>query len=368
MHYSGDSYAGDTALCKGLYDKLWQVFEERVTVANEGEPFRAVSHRSLNNRTNLMVAEAGEYYCVACPFCHDTRKRLWINHRFGQPGPDGWPMKFLAICYNEHCLDKADNRSQLYEWVYGFRNANQRDCPSFSVLESDYDESPLVHEATPPGLVLPLVDLYASNPNHPALQYMLFTRNYPLEMLRQWGVGYCSSAIPRFVAAGNRIIFPIWFNGKYVGWQGRYIGDLPDWKGVPKYYTMPGLKKQRMLYNFDRAVLGSCAVLVEGVTDAHSVGASGMATLGSSVSATQCQLLAMNFTGKPIILLYDPEAEVETKLAMNRLMQACVQSPVIDIKLPAGTDPGSLSHDVLWSHIIGQAGQRGVRVEQCPKF
>ena len=299
MHYSGDSYAGDTALCKGLYDKLWQVFEERVTVANEGEPFRAVSHRSLNNRTNLMVAEAGEYYCV---------------------------------------------------------------------LESDYDESPLVHEATPPGLVLPLGDLFASNPNHPALQYMLFTRNYPLEMLRQWGVGYCSSAIPRFVAAGNRIIFPIWFNGKYVGWQGRYIGDLPDWKGVPKYYTMPGLKKQRMLYNFDRAVLGSCAVLVEGVTDAHSVGAAGMATLGSSVSATQCQLLAMNFTGKPIILLYDPEAEVETKLAMNRLMQACVQSPVIDIKLPAGTDPGSLSHDVLWSHIIGQAGQRGVRVEQCPKF
>jgi hypothetical protein len=369
MYAGGESYAGDGVLCKGLYDRLWQLFDERVGVANQGEPFRATTHRSLTGRSNMNVDEAGEYYCVACPFCFDTRKRLWINHMFGQPGQDGWPMKFLAICYNEHCLDRADNRSQLYEMIYGLRNVDaRRNGPVFGVRETEYDDSTPLSEASPPGLVLQVADLLESNPDHPAVRYMVYDRGYTPDMLRQWGVGYCSSATQRFHTAQNRIIFPIWFNQKYVGWQGRYTGELSDWRSVPKYYTMPGLKKQRILCNFDRAVRESCGVLVEGLTDTHNVGAAGMATLGSSVSQLQCQLLAMHFSGKPIILLYDPEAEIEIDQAMTRLMQSCVNSPVIDVRLPMGTDPGSLAHDVIWSHIIQQAGNRGVRVTKCAMF
>lgn len=369
QHQGGEDYAGDRVLCKGLYDKLWQVFDRRISIANEGEPFRSTVTRSMTGRTRMDVSESGEYYCVACPFCNDTRKRLWINHMFGQLDHDGWPMKFLAICYNEHCMDKADNRARLYDIIYGFRNANQRNSgPVFGVREVEFDDNQAPQVATPPGLVLPLTDLYQSNPNHPALLYMLYIRQYSLEKLARWGVGYCSSAVPRFIAATNRIIFPIIFNGQYVGWQGRYIGDLPDWSGVPKYYTMPGLKKQRMFYNFDSAVTQSCAVLVEGVTDTHNVGLAGMATLGSSVSVMQAQLLALHFTGKPIIMLYDPEAVDETQAAVLRLMQYCTQSPVIDVKLPDGTDPGSLAHEVIWSHIISQAAARGVRVSKCAQF
>lgn len=370
MQYHGDcGYAGDRVLCKGLYDKLWSLFEGRVAVANEGEPFRSTVARSITGKTRMNVSESGEYYCVACPFCHDTRRRLWINHMFGQPGHDNWPMKFLSICYNEHCMDKADNRNRLYELIYGFRNANQRNnTTGFGVRVVDMDDSAAIPVAAPPGVVLPLTDLYRSNPNHPALLYMLYDRQYSLEQLDRWGVGYCSSASNRFLTAGGRIIFPIMFNSQYVGWQGRYNGELESWKSVPKYYTMPGLKKQKMFYNFDNAVTQSCAVLVEGVTDVHRVGLAGMATLGSSLSLMQAQLLAMHFTGKPIIVLYDPEAVDETQQAMVRLMQICTQSPVIDVMLPAGTDPGSLAHDIIWFHIISQAASRGVRVSQCLQF
>lgn len=369
MYQDGESYAGDSALCKGLYDRLWQLFDSRVVVANQGEPFRAMTHRSLTGRNTMNVTEAGEYYCVACPFCYDTRKRLWINHMFGQPGQDGWPMKFLAICYNERCLERANNRTQLYEMIYGFQNEQQRrNGPVFGVREVEYDDNSVITEATPPGLVLEVADLLVSNPDHPAVRYMVYERGYTPEMLRYWGVGYCSSAALRYQTAQNRIIFPIWFNQKYVGWQGRYAGELNDWRSVVKYYTMPGLKKQRIFYNFDNAVQTQCAVIVEGFTDVHNVGVSGMATMGASLSQMQCQLLAMHFSGKPIILLYDPEAEVETANAMAKLMRSCVNSPVIDVRLPPGTDPGSLTHEAIWSQIIQQASNRGVQVSQCALF
>jgi hypothetical protein len=76
----------------------------------------------------------------------------------------------------------------------------------------------------------------------------------------------------------------------------------------------------------------------------------------------------MHFSGKPIILLYDPEAEVETANAMAKLMRSCVNSPVIDVRLPPGTDPGSLTHEAIWSQIIQQASNRGVQVSQCALF
>ncbi len=76
----------------------------------------------------------------------------------------------------------------------------------------------------------------------------------------------------------------------------------------------------------------------------------------------------MNFSGKPIILLYDPEAVEETATAMSRLMQFCPRSPVVDVLLPPNTDPGSTQHDLIWQHIITQAAARGVRVQQCDRF
>jgi len=336
-----------------------------VGVANEGLPFIATARQSmLVQRPRLNVEVAGEYYTIPCPFCRDTRQRLWVNHMFGQVGHDGWPMKFLAICYNESCLTQGTNQQKLYDLIYGFRNASERGNNLFGVRESETtaEEAVTVREASPPGVVLPLADLYVSNPNHPALQYMLVERQYTLDSLRQWGAGYCSSASDRYATAAGRIIFPVWFNSQYVGWQGRHLGELSNWKTTPKYYTMPGLKKQRILYNFDVASQCPCVVITEGLTDVHRIGNPGVATMGSSLSQQQAQLLAVNCAGKPIVLLYDPEAVEETAIALQRLTAACSQSPVLSVRLPDGTDPGSLPREVNWSIIVSQCSARGVRI------
>ena len=45
-------------------------------------------------KPEFQASNPGEYYRIACPFCLDTRHRLWINHRWGV-GPDGVPNERL---------------------------------------------------------------------------------------------------------------------------------------------------------------------------------------------------------------------------------------------------------------------------------
>src|SRR4051794_18793914 len=67
----------------------------------------------------LQVDHFGEQYRVCCPFCPDTRKRLYINHRWGlfderTRSKNLW----LAKCYNEDCLKCSLRRRSLYNDVF----------------------------------------------------------------------------------------------------------------------------------------------------------------------------------------------------------------------------------------------------------
>ncbi len=57
-----------------------------VLIANEGERARVDYRPSWGSpkgqvRLKAVRTVSGEYYRVDCPFCTDTRKRLWINHQ-----------------------------------------------------------------------------------------------------------------------------------------------------------------------------------------------------------------------------------------------------------------------------------------------
>ena len=73
-------------------------------------------------------------------------------------------------------------------------------------------------------------------------------------------------------------------DGTLHGWQGRYIGNPP--KYVPKYFTMPTMKKTELLYNLDQARNFNSVVLVEGVTDVWKVGPASVAMFGKTLSRT----------------------------------------------------------------------------------
>lgn len=358
-----DPFATYTAsvINPGLYSILNQYFAGGVTIANQGEPMLGTCYREASGRLKMIPSHAGEYYRVNCPFCRDTRKRLWVNHMFGQPGPDNKPMYYLATCYNDNCLENVDNWRKLLDIIFGFRNADSRRNPVMPLnIPQDFDFS-AIEKAEPPGDVILLTDLYKRDMQHPAVVYMMQSRRYTLQMLSDYNVSYCVNASPRFREAQGRIIFPCYMHGEFVGWQGRYVGET-DWRHTAKYYTMPGFKKTRALYNHDRAKYHPYVVVVEGVTDCHVLGDRAVALLGKTVSPTQQGILATTWAGKPVLLLLDPGTEKETEKAVQGLSGMGVV--VLPITLPAPYDCGDYDRSTLLSVIYAQAAARGISLQE----
>jgi hypothetical protein len=344
-----------------LYNRLCQRFGQ-VEIADSGSRFVATTTRDpATGGTRLNVVQSGEYYRVNCFCCGDSRKRLWINHRFGTPDPaTGRPMLFLAICYNESCLRDFENRRRLDDMVYGFQNRNARNA--IRTLPGHYEEREL-GPATLPGECIPVQDL---PPDHLALQYMCGQRQYPLDLLVQYDCSFCVRADPRWRPAQGRIIIPIVMNGCLVGWQGRWPADL-DWKvaGVPKYYTMPGLTKRQVLYNFDVARQYQFVVVCEGCSDVWATGPWAVALLGKTLSHPQQQHLLMQWSGKPIVIMLDG-GENERSAMQHMVEQLMVNGqrrcPICYVQLPEGRDPGSYQghSETLLGIIHAQAREAGV--------
>lgn len=344
-----------------LYRALRQHFGS-VVIANEGEGMQVQYLPSIlgDGGVRAEILVAGEYYRVCCPYCRDTRHRLWINHQFGQPDARGLPQTWLAHCFNEHCLASFERRRELEQRLFGFRNANERRQP---MEISRGDQSPLdLGPVTMPGQCFRLDQLPI---DHPAVRYLRDERRHDIGYLSQYfGVSFCTSPDPQYRIAGQRIVVPIWQCGSLIGWQCRYAGEL-NWKatGIPKYYTRPGLHKSKMLYNLDSAKLWPFVVVVEGVTSVWRIGGPAVACLGKTVSGRQQSLLYEHWSGKPVLLLLDPDAREEMEGTLDE-MQRVGRVQVLSINLPAGTDPDNYSHETIVSIIRGQAAQRGVQLPE----
>jgi hypothetical protein len=343
-------------LCPELYHVLQNRFGS-VKIACPGEAFLigGWTRDPLTNYLRPALASPGEYYRINCPFCNDTRHRLWVNHMYGQQDPDGRRLTYLATCY--HCADFSQHRRNFEDMVLRFRN---RDVRGTMIVNPGSTEHAGLFQAPPPGTCIPLLDL---PPDHKARWYMEHDRHYTPSLIAKYRLSYCVQPDPRFFTAGDRVIFPIYFDGVYVGWQARYVGDI-DWSAyhIPKFYTLPGFHKRLVLYNYDVAKHKPFVVVVEGVSDCHAVGDFGLALLGKSMSQHQRMLLLQLAERTPIVILLDPEARDESQGVIDSIAMAPGQHPVIDVELPGGLDPGKFINDRagLWNIIASQARARGV--------
>lgn len=347
---------GQSALCPQLYRKLQELTNGPVSISNEGEAMLTNNcYNPATGRHETWITHSGEYYRIHCPFCKDSRPRLWVNHMYGQQDVNGRPMRFLATCYNENCLADPDNWLAFNDSLFGFRNAaDRRNYQPFQVQRGRW-EDPNLHTVHPPGELEPVSRLPA---HHRAVQYMLEERRYTRDMLDRYKISYCRRADQRFRAAQDRIVFPIYMHDELVGWQCRYMGTA-DWKRVPKYYGMPGMKKKAMLYNFDLAKTYPFVVVVEGPTDANAVGDAGVALLGKSLSHTQKQLLVATWDRKPIIFMLDPDAREESWGTIQDLMNLNT-NPIVAVDLPPGNDPSDYGYETVWNIIRSTCHARGV--------
>ena len=65
-----------------LYNALRRRFG-RVAIRNEGECHVPGRGPIIRGRPTSFAVVSGEYYCIACPYCRDTKFHLWVNHMFG---------------------------------------------------------------------------------------------------------------------------------------------------------------------------------------------------------------------------------------------------------------------------------------------
>lgn len=355
-----------------LNDDLYARLNRRLAggvrhIANPGVRARSVAYVDLaTQRHSTRRVTSGEEYVCLCPFCDDKRGHLSINHEYGiYNDVTGSDNTHLANCYRRQCLKDPVNRAALRDKILGglLSDVRRRLSPPTSTELATLVEPGTLIPVTPPGRIFSLTDL---PPDYPAIAYLRGRGYDPLELASRWHVGFCSAPAHRMAA--GRIYIPVMMDGVLVGWQARWPTELPKDSPIRKYYLLPGMPKRLVLYNYDLARTSPLVVLTEGPTDVWRVGPSGVALFGKTMSEQQEQLILKHWgTGVIIVLLDNDEPSAAAAAEKIHLRLAARAScPILDVRLPAGTDPGDHSREQLWEFIDRAAADCGMVLPPAP--
>lgn len=343
-----------------LYNGLVRRFGS-VKVINPGR--EAVELQSVTLNGVKIDYKFGEYYTVNCPWCGDTRHRLYISYMWGMFDPEvGNKHKNLIWCQSgKGCYKGSPARiDQLDYEVYGAMPHQIRTVQNIAKGVA-YASTDVVE---PPGAVIALRDLPST---HPAVQYLGIRGFNPTVLSDLFGVGYCEEAAPLYPLMQGRIVIPVYTKGRYVGWQGRYVGDI-DWKRfrTPKYYNSSQFPKSMHLYNYDNANRYRIVCLVEGVATVWSLGPQFTACFGSSVSLPQAQQAAELCREGYLVLLLDGDTwAVDSQTGFSKasraidILTAHVGSRLVVIRLPPEAKPDDYYPEALWGMIETALREKG---------
>lgn len=345
-----------TVLNPYLYRNLARKFGTPI-VTSAGEKMLSKAVTDFDDNKRLEIDHPGEYYKICCPYCRDTRNRLYVNHMFGKRDEHGRKINYLAVCYNEGCLSDPENLANFID-----------ELDETGLLEARIREGVVIseeaREVTWPGVC---VDLTKLKRNDPAIAY-LHNRGFdPVELSTKFHVKFCIES--NYSLARNRLIIPVFDHDKLKGWQARYVGEL-DWKGPdkrtlpPKYFSCPGSNfRSKCILNFSEMKKWATGVIVEGPTDVFRFGSMSGCIFGNSMTEAQRRKFVTVFRDRSGVLLLDPE-EYESKSTTRLLnyFKEVMPNNFCAVKLPDGTDPGSLDRDTLKAYVKAKAAEQGVRV------
>ena len=348
---------------------LYRLLKERfrsVKVSNQGVAQIAKYAKQVHHGSNsgkewfLNLIEPGEYYQVCCPYCNDTRHRLYFNHRWGVRDEEGFINLWMAICYNENCLHDYERRRDLYEEL----TANRGSKLETAVIKPGVEIDPSKVVMDWPG---PVTRVDKLPRGHKAVQYLLSRDFDPEKIGRFYNVHYCHASF-RWMAQ-DRLIIPVYRNKVMCGWQARYVGELPWYdrkkrKSLPpKYYTCPGTPRRSILYNFANASQYETGVIVEGPSDVWGFGPMCCCTLGSTMTVDQRKLFHSAFRKHSAILLFDPDAwDKPGTQKIIEVFEGQFAKGFAAIKLPDGRDPGSMDREFARDFVAQEAKAQGVKV------
>lgn len=322
----------------------------------------------------------GEQYTVDCPFCGDTRSRLYISAMWNAHIKAGHNEYIcsdrLLRCFNEECLQESGGRpNKNREWVINGLNKLLKN-PSvleFTELQNSRTEVDTEHLANQVPMPPHTADI-----EHPSVpeyirKYWYEDRGFSAETLRKFGVviAYMTHPIKRGAELMQQpvTIIPVYQYGSYWFYQARLIpinGDsrlgyerdiLND--QYPKYYIPHTAKKSWTLYNLDNAVKYEEIAIVEGTTDVWRIGERAVAKFGRSLSAAQRGILIKLFRNKSLVLvpdMDDPKAledAYKDKVILDNT--GAFKQVRISIMEP-GIDPGSLrmTEEEVWQYLMAR--------------
>ena len=277
-----------------------------------------------SSKLNLKVIGPKQYQ-ANCPFCvergevrPDTKQRLGISLD---------PKMFAVHCFN---CGYSGNPLTLLTDLEPF----QKSFVELRELLGDLgSEVPQVQsEQLEVGLPKSYRALLKGKVNmyHAAAIGYLADRNLTNNTIIDYQFGYC-----RMGRFQNRIIIPIRFNGRLVGYQGRAIKDTH----VPKYLFNKGFKGAKYLFNYDRAIKRDTVIIVEGVFDALVFPKSSVAIFTNRLSDQQRLLIAKGW--KNALIMLDAK-EVERSYEVYKQLNGMMSCQVVKLKSKDPSGVGKL--------------------------
>lgn len=140
-----------------------------------------------------------------------------------------------------------------------------------------------------------------------------------------------------FDESTNRIVFPHFWEGKFVGWQQRSIPDDPRWPGtspqMPKYKNSSGFPKSETLYGVQWLDNTDSVIVVESpmsVARAHALGLTKVvATFGAKVSQAQIDFLKQF---REVIVWFD--ADPAGEIAQRKVVKGLYRHTGVKVVVP----------------------------------
>jgi hypothetical protein len=361
-----------------LYAALTDLFGA-VRITKAGQP-ASVSHCVRGGRRRCDI-RGGEEYAIDCPFCSDTRGRMYVSHRYGQKDQLTGTTCQLWHCHNEQCEKNRKHGSWLWSKLHPalFRGASG--SPRVVIKQRTALPTPALSPMDLPACV-PITHAYVD----PDARHYLTKRGFDLHELHDvWDVRWSDEL--------GRILWPIRSRAYYfyapgetgrdvgggpitVGWQARAIDNRE-----PKYRFPSGFPKSNFLYLGSLFSLNDAnpLVIVEGPTDAWRLRDNVVAIMGKTLSDRQLITLGNLAVRRSVVLWLDADAMPEAQKMLPRLREyfdslPAVQQPVSVTRLSWSKspilkkaaannkkDPADLSRRRAWqaiaAHLRTDAGQ-----------
>ena len=112
-----------------LHQALTAAFRD-VSVSSQGElrQVQTLPDWQDGGRLRSLVVASGEQYGVNCPYCGDTRRRLYFSYQWAVRDPDsGNDNLHLVHCHNENCVATRPRQRELLHRVYPLGASARRD-------------------------------------------------------------------------------------------------------------------------------------------------------------------------------------------------------------------------------------------------